>query len=184
MKGEKPAEQGLRENPLATVNEENTDSGQVPVQVTETEISNAQKNIPLVLLLILFIGSVGAGFWAGGRLMSSDSQWRVPGNQPASASHGSSRVFRGLFLPLEDGDKTLFLSLSIQIGEHYPYGGHPIQAQSLCGTVFEAVQTMEVNELMGEKGMKSLKLTIKNMLHRRYPNIVVKDIHFLDYTII
>jgi hypothetical protein len=54
----------------------------------------------------------------------------------------------------------------------------------ICGAIFEAVQQMKVSELKGERGMSSLEFRIKSLLNHRYPDIMVEDIQFLDFTIL
>jgi hypothetical protein len=150
---------------------------------TRSGESSALKPVSWVVFLILFFGAIGAGLWAGGHFIPSYFQWKSDQKPSVGVTSSSMHVAKGLFFPLEDGRRTLYLSLSLRIGEQDLKEGHPIDHQLLYGSIFEAVQGMEATELMGRHGIKSLKGRILRLTRKRYPELKIEDVHFLDYTI-
>lgn len=173
--------------------EEQPDKKTAPALESEAEIhhgggtrngeSSALRPVSWVVFLILFFGAIGAGLWAGGHFIPPYIQWKLGQEPSVGATSDSMHVLKGLFFPLEDGRRTLYLRVSLRIGEQSPNEGHPIDHQLLYGSIFEAVQEMEATELMGRRGIKSLKGRILRLTRQRYPELKIEDVHFLDYTI-
>jgi hypothetical protein len=170
-------------------------SDQVPSQAQEPAASTPFEKTPCavqkggfrltywLLLTVLFFGALGAGLWAGRSFMQMNAVSNPYRHKTLPVAPDSNHVIKGLFCPVEGGDRTLRLSLSLRTGEPFPGGQQPIKIDLLCEVIYEAVQTMGVKQLSGEQGMKALKTRIVELMHGRYPHLKVEDIQFLDYTI-
>ena len=137
----------------------------------------------LGVLVLFFLVAMMAGFHAGRQIAPPPQQIVrvIPkyDNQPQGA------VLEGLFIPVEDGKQTLYVSMTVRLEQEDVFEPpRPIRSRWLRSVLYDAVQRRSAKELMGYPGMRDLKLVVKNALLQEYPNLKVLGIDFPDYVLL
>lgn len=93
-------------------------------------------------------------------------------------------VVKGLYLPLEKGERGLYLSVNLLLDLRAGAAVETGDAVWLREAAFDAAHTLKIDELRGYVGMKALKRRILEIARSRHPGLKVADIHFFEYLII
>ena len=137
----------------------------------------------LGFLILFFLVAWLFGFYAGRQIAPSPQQ--IVRNIPEL--HGKLRgpALEGLFIPVEDGKKTLYVSMIVRLEQEDVFDPpRPVRSRWLRLVLYDAVQRRSAEELRGYPGMKALKTVVKRAFLREYPDLKVLGIDFPDYVLL
>jgi hypothetical protein len=133
----------------------------------------------VVVCLVICVCLAGAGI----PIFRATSSREVPSFKPFPKNE-RALVANGLFLPIQGGERGLYLSLAVEVGKGFPSELTSALLRGVRGSAYDAVRDIQVKELRGYQGIKALKGRILELLQQRHPDLQVEGIFFVDYAIL
>jgi hypothetical protein len=136
-----------------------------------------------MFLLTCFFSGMSAGLWLG-QFSPRPVKQEIADVGGAVGSGGGVHVVQDLYLPLDHGEKTLYLGLVLRIRGPNTMNDATVTAESLRGVIYEASRGLEPSDLLGYQGMRRLKARVEDLMRQRFPAYAVQDLTFLNYVIL